>query len=278
MKEKIHMQLPWVGWEGSQVQRLKLPPRQKPQGKTEGRVEGQGEVLIYVLRCPKSGAVRYVGKTIEFIKRYRHHSIKDKKQSPKVKWITDLRSQGCLPIMEAIEMTTIAEWSDSEKFWIAFFRKSGCNILNVSRGGNGPGTTSEETKRKMSEVHKKRLSDPIELEKHRKTFHDPSAKANRSAAQKARFNDPESFQAYLESRKKLAKDPKWHESLRKGQKKRYENPEEREKNKQRCNEPWLRKLRSENSKAMWRDPDFKQRVSLNIREALKQKHNKQKAK
>lgn len=45
------------------------------------------------------------------------------------------------------------DWKEVEMFWIACMRSLGCRLTNLSHGGCGPESISEESKRKMSLSH-----------------------------------------------------------------------------------------------------------------------------
>lgn len=98
------------------------------------------KTFIYILVCPESGEVRYVGKTINLKKRYScHFSLavaKKKYRSYVGNWIASLRKRGLRPIMEVIE-ECYADWSQREKYWISSYRNSGASLCNLTDGGEG---------------------------------------------------------------------------------------------------------------------------------------------
>lgn len=98
---------------------------------------------IYVLKCPISNEVKYVGQTrSKLSKRLQGHiweSKKDKKKySHKDNWISKLSKLELRPIIEKIEELSIecdlSYVLEREKYWILKYRNSG-NIVNATDGG-----------------------------------------------------------------------------------------------------------------------------------------------
>ena len=89
-------------------------------------------VFIYVLKCPDSGAVRYVGKTNNIKKRMSSH-LSTRSRLRSSRWIQKLIASGKKPVIDVIEETF--DWENRERYWIAFYRSSGCDLLNIDDGG-----------------------------------------------------------------------------------------------------------------------------------------------
>ena len=64
------------------------------------------KIYIYLLRCPVTKLVRYVGSTATPKPRFKAH-LKDaqKNRTEKQKWILSLQAKGDLPIMEIVTFT-----------------------------------------------------------------------------------------------------------------------------------------------------------------------------
>lgn len=92
-----------------------------------------GLSAIYVLRCPDSGDVRYVGKAKDPAKRMETHLWSGRGQRPVVCWVRALRAAGKRPVMEVVEWA--ADWEACEQRWIAAHRAEGARLLNVAAGG-----------------------------------------------------------------------------------------------------------------------------------------------
>lgn len=129
---------------------------------------------IYVLRDPRTKEIRYVGKTIQGLKkRLAAHLVRSKKKrTHRDCWIASLLAVGFVPEIEAIA-TASHDWPEEERRWIAHFRSIGCVLTNQSDGGEGtPGITlSESWRRKRSHLqtqlmtreHREHLSHRVKL-------------------------------------------------------------------------------------------------------------------
>lgn len=116
---------------------------------------------IYALVDPRTDEVRYVGWTYTLKKRLRTHIIRRHRQNNhKAHWIIQLVNQGLEPRMLVLEEGS-GDWQEAERRWIAHYRATG-NLTNMTDGGDGtPGLyPSEETRRKMSAVHKGKYVTP----------------------------------------------------------------------------------------------------------------------
>lgn len=93
---------------------------------------------IYVLRCPQTNKIRYVGCTQFPAYRQREHCIYAIKE-PKTKlqqWLCGLRSQGQKPVFEIVDSfqaNILTAWKrGKEATWIQDCREQGCDLLNVA--------------------------------------------------------------------------------------------------------------------------------------------------
>lgn len=112
---------------------------------------------LYTLEHPITNEVRYVGKTINIKRRYKQH-LYDKRSSHKASWVKSLKNDSLKPIMTIIEECTIDTWQEREIYWITQFD----NLTNHLNGGgvNYVRTTKQETRDKLSAIHKnKKLTE-----------------------------------------------------------------------------------------------------------------------
>jgi len=58
---------------------------------------------IYALIDPRDNAVRYIGCAIDTEERFKQH-LKDRGNTPKCKWLAELRQCGLLPKLEVLEV------------------------------------------------------------------------------------------------------------------------------------------------------------------------------
>lgn len=119
------------------------------------------ETKIYVLRDPRTNAVRYVGKTVQSLaRRLNAHVLRSAaKRTHRDCWIAGLTAAGLSPIIECIA-TAGADWVEREQFWIAHYRASGSDLTNQTDGGEGtPGIEfSDSLRRQMSERQSARMT------------------------------------------------------------------------------------------------------------------------
>ncbi len=93
---------------------------------------------IYVLKCPTTSEVRYVGKANNPKERYHHHlSVANDKGTHKRNWINSLRQKSLKPVFKIIKEVQIDEWKYWEKYFIKYYRDKGCKLVNMMGGGEG---------------------------------------------------------------------------------------------------------------------------------------------
>lgn len=106
----------------------------------DGRVTR--EVTIYALCEPDTGEVRYVGKTVEKPARrlvyHLNRAKSDRRHLPSARWIFKRSCEGKRPIVRELEkVSENDDWASREKYWIAYFRSAGADLLNLTEGGEG---------------------------------------------------------------------------------------------------------------------------------------------
>ena len=96
--------------------------------------------VIYALRCPDTNGVRYVGWTVNLVNRLAVHRYraanKNENRTYCEKWVNSLLRKGKEPVVEILQRG-IGPWEQSEKDWIAHFRKQGARLCNLTEGGEG---------------------------------------------------------------------------------------------------------------------------------------------
>lgn len=137
-------------------------------------------MIIYALQDPRSGKVRYVGKTSDLRVRYNLHTsdwhlnqFKTKKNS----WIKSLKAKGFMPVVTVLDEVEDEQANEAEIAYIEFFGPE--NLTNGTLGGDGGVVSdpeakerirqahlgskrSEDTKKLMSDSHRKRCESPEE--------------------------------------------------------------------------------------------------------------------
>lgn len=97
-------------------------------------------VWIYVLICPITGQIRYVGKTIDVEKRFKRHIIQRKTQTHKANWIKSLYTKGLRPSLKILHVTEKKEGDYWERYYIKKFRDEKLPLTNLTDGGGGGDT------------------------------------------------------------------------------------------------------------------------------------------
>lgn len=111
------------------------------------------KIYIYVLLDPTTDAVRYVGKTNNVYKRYYNHL--QELQDPKKRgyhsknWIRQVLKTGVAPKILIVEECNSDTWREREKFWIQLYKTEGCNLTNMTEGGDGIAGYSKPSPFKM---------------------------------------------------------------------------------------------------------------------------------
>ena len=109
--------------------------------------------VIYVLKDPRDGLIRYVGKTNNPRRRLDRH-IAENGNALRHPWLKELRELGIEPIFEIVETVVGDQWQDREKHWIMHYRDAGCDLLNANAGGTGGlgFVPSPETRQRISDA------------------------------------------------------------------------------------------------------------------------------
>lgn len=111
--------------------------------------------FVYTLTCPATDKVKYVGITKNPKQRFRKHLL-IRSKTLKNNWIRSLLNEGLKPVM------TLTDYSESrddinakEKYWIVKYREWGCDLKNMTDGGDGGDTMSG---RKLSKAASLKIS------------------------------------------------------------------------------------------------------------------------
>lgn len=105
-------------------------------------------VRIYTLADARTpNEVRYVGKTVQSLKRRRDEHVWDAKKSCKtgennhrINWIKHVLDEGSDIVIESLEEVIVqerVEWEILERYWISQFKCWGFNLVNEAVGGEG---------------------------------------------------------------------------------------------------------------------------------------------
>ncbi len=213
-------------------------------------------IYIYVLKCPESGAVRYVGKTHSMGARFRNHIYEGrhlKVKSHKTNWINKLIEKGLRPHIEIDVVTDATSWKDVERERIQHYRALGCRLTNTTDGGDGETILSEGQRAALS-LRQKTL------------YADPERRARISERMKQLWADPVYAQKHIASVKSACAGEDYRNSLSQRTKAQMACPEIRSRQsemmKGKCQDPeWL----AQRTEKMKNSHDAEYRVALSIR-------------
>ncbi len=115
---------------------------------------------IYVLKNPFTDKVFYVGQTLQDnqSRLAGHLTQKEGSNMPKNEYIQNILKQGSKPIIETIETIQGTCYIDKmmtnerERYWIRFYKESGCKLLNAAL--TGPNEKCHEYHTYLSSIKK----------------------------------------------------------------------------------------------------------------------------
>jgi hypothetical protein len=120
--------------------------------------------IIYGLLDPRTGQLRYIGKSCSGLKRPKSHGWASSLRVPshKTNWIKGLLGAGLsyeILVLESYDFPEALNAAEVEL--IAYYRFIGCDLTNATVGGNGVlgHRFSHESRLRMSEAHKGRPSN-----------------------------------------------------------------------------------------------------------------------
>lgn len=141
--------------------------------------------IVYGLIDPRDGSLRYVGKSTSGLHRARQHArpfaLKNE-FTHKANWVRSLVAAGLTPEIEVLEEAVREVLADAEHFWIAYFRGLGCDLTNLTDGGDGTlgWKPSDEVKSKISAATKGRGRGVPKSAEHRAKIAESNRKVDRS--------------------------------------------------------------------------------------------------
>jgi hypothetical protein len=105
------------------------------------RVEQIGRITAIYALCEPDNAPRYVGKTVRYLhERHKQHIYDAQRRArlPVHRWIAKrIREQKPLVIRLLEYVRPSDDWTARERHWIETLRASGCDLLNLTKGGEG---------------------------------------------------------------------------------------------------------------------------------------------
>lgn len=154
---------------------------------------GVGVTYIYGLCDPRTGSIRYVGKSNNPKQRLQQQICRAKNHPTTHldSWIRGLDEVNIEPDQIILDTVSMLDWKAAEAAWMAEMILLGNDLVNLAAGGEGPTFGHEQSdaeKVKRSISMKKRYEDPAERIKTgnatRKALANPQAKQRLSDAGK----------------------------------------------------------------------------------------------
>lgn len=124
-------------------------------------------VYVYALRDPRDGAFRYIGKTVRPVeRRLKEHLREAPGEHRRSRWIQKLKRLGLQPEVVVLEQIEGAwPWQESERYWIAFAKAQGWDLVNSTAGGEGVENLSADSRARMAATWKGRKHRPETIAK-----------------------------------------------------------------------------------------------------------------
>jgi len=166
------------------------------------------KVFIYGLICPLTNQIKYVGKTIQQLKKRLkcHVNPSDKDLTYRANWIRSLKNQGLKPTITLIEECTENNWIEREVYWIDYYSKQ-FELTNYAKGGNGGHYVKISTREKLSLNYVEKWKNPeyknTMREMSKKLWENEEHKNNMSVIKKQQWLDEDYRNKMSEMTKKL---------------------------------------------------------------------------
>lgn len=249
-------------------------PSGLPRTSFVGASVGGRLIYIYTLSDPRSGSIRYIGKTKNIQARLNAHISKAKAHHVDhhcARWIRGLLAEGVTPHMSVLqELPSGADWQRAEADAITRHRAMGHELTNLTGGGDGFHDCPPEVLKRRGESRRRTLSDPEKraefVDRLAEARATPEVRAKKSASVKAawgdpvkqrnilsgmrapdavqrraiatlkRMNDPETYARHCAKSKEIAQSAAGLAQLAAARTKRWSDPEARERHRLRMQE------------------------------------------
>ena len=138
----------------------------------------RGWHYIYGLHDPRTGELRYIGKSDNPRERLAQH-LREDRGTYRASWVRHLKNAGLKPALSVIDAGDRgSDWAWMERLYIAAARASGARLTNITDGGEGTRGLPPETLKRMADAR-------------RGTKQSEATKAKRSASLKGRRHTAE---------------------------------------------------------------------------------------
>lgn len=170
------------------------------------------DFIIYGLVDPRTKEVRYIGQSINGIRRLQEHASAAKRgeKGRKANWIRSLQRLGLSFKTVIIERTERDKLNEREKFWISIY-KSFCDLTNISDGGDSD--IEALTKRVITPAERQKRSENAKARWAVMSEEDKAAFIQRG--QKALKELPHDFRSEVARAREAAKPPEFRRKVMK---------------------------------------------------------------
>jgi hypothetical protein len=177
-------------------------------------------IVIYALRCPVSGGIRYIGKSSNPQKRLKYHIMQARAGNicHCGGWIRILLSNGLKPTLEIVKEVAESEcWIKAEKEAIAEHRAKGCRLTNMTDGGEGAACTDPEILARKNAAIRVAHARPDVAEKNsanaKRNWANAEFRQRHAAAMELVNSDPAVRAKKAAASKRMWSDPKHREKM-----------------------------------------------------------------
>jgi len=186
------------------------------------------KVKIYALIDPQTNEVRYIGKTIQTLKKRLTQHLCDGNNTYKTNWIKKLKTNGLKPKIELIELVDDSEWVIREQYWISKYN----NLTNLTDGGESGAYFTDEILSKISKgvknVWKNDEYRNNKIAKIKEYWSDPENRKKASERMKSRVFDYDRTNI-INMKKEQWKDDEYREKMSRQSKELWQDDEYKEK-------------------------------------------------
>jgi hypothetical protein len=226
-------------------------------------------VYIYGLKCPHSGAVRYIGKSNNPSKRLRAHiygAMRHVYNHHAARWIRKLQESGLRPELRILELVPAGkDWRAAERDWIKRALDLGWPLTNSTAGGEGLDYLNPSDELAFRQNHRKAMRRFAQTSRGKAAF----AKMN------AASRSPEVRQRAAETLRETYKSPEVKDRLRRSMEIARSSPGFKESKSRGSKKAWIghretimaafarpetKAKQAERKRASWSDPATRERM------------------
>lgn len=170
-----------------------------------------GVARIYAL-TDLEGNVRYVGQTFQsLIARFKGH-LRRAESGHVLHVYNWWRSLPQPPGIILLERCSQEAANDRERFWVAHFRKCGCDLTNATDGGTF-GRVDDATRVKISQAYRAHLADPANYAAFLRRVRDPERCRKVSESNKGKKMSADDVARLKEGQARAAATTSWSHSV-----------------------------------------------------------------